>query len=175
MSIEFTLRIRRCLLVMLTSSTVGAVPCLATEVAMEQAVRTALLFNFLKFTEWPVAASPQLQVCIATGDPELMTAMEALNQRTVRGKPLTMTRYRQQAGCDVLYVDSRQRWVGMAESPAPHALTIGGYAGFVADGGMIEIALQEGGVRFDIGLREARRAGLRFYPQLLQLARRIVE
>jgi hypothetical protein len=54
-------------------------------------------------------------------------------------------------------------------------LTISGYAGFVADGGMIEIVLQQGGTRFDINLGEAKRAGLRLYPQLLKLARRIVE
>jgi hypothetical protein len=40
---------------------------------------------------------------------------------------------------------------------------------------MIEIALQEDGARFEINLAEGRRAGLRFSPQLLRLARRVYE
>ena len=40
---------------------------------------------------------------------------------------------------------------------------------------MIEIALQEDGARFDINLAEGRRAGFRFSPQLLRLARHVHE
>ncbi len=75
----------------------------------------------------------------------------------------------------MIYVDSHQRWNGIEKPALTHALTIGGYTGFVNDGGMIEIVLQSGGSRFDINLGEAKRAGLRFYPQMLKLARRLVE
>ena len=150
----------------------------ATVAAPEAAVRAALVFNFLKFTEWPAEAADDthLHVCIASGDPELLAVMETLNARQVHGKAVLITSFRQQADCDVIYVDSRQRWNSITEKPGqPHALTISGYAGFVADGGMIEIVLQQGGSRFDINLGAAKRAELRLYPQLLKMARRIVE
>lgn len=156
---------------------VAATPAFAADAASEQSMRAVLVYNFIKFTEWSTAASdPQLRVCIASGDPAQIAALEALDERRVRGKPLEAVRFRRQADCDVIYVDSRQRWKEIAAQPAAgHILTVGGYVGFVADGGMIEIALQESGARFDINLQEAKRAGLRFYPQLLRLARRIVE
>jgi len=171
---------RRWLLVMLASSVLGSTLVFAAESASEQAARAALLFNFIKFTEWPAAADlPQphpLYICTATRDLVQIDALEELSTRQVRGKPLTTIRYSKQANCNVLYVDSRQRWLSIAEEKTkPHTLTIGSYAGFAADGGMIEIVLQEGGARFDINLAAAKRAELRFYPQLLKLARRIVE
>lgn len=151
-------------------------PALATEAASEQAVRAALVFNFIKFTEWPAVGDPQLRVCIATGDAAQIAALDALGERRVRGIPVVTTRFRRQADCDIIYVDSSQRWNEISEKrTGTRTLTIGGYPGFVADGGMIEISLREGGARFDINLLEAKRVGLRFYPQLLRLARRIVE
>jgi YfiR/HmsC-like len=171
-------RWRNWLQAMLAGSLLGYAAVVAAESATEPVVRTALLFNFLKFTEWPAEASDatHLHVCIASSDPELIAAMETINARQVQGKAVLIMGFRQQADCEVIYVDSRQRWNSIREKPGQaHALTIGGYAGFVTDGGMIEIILQQGGSRFDINLGEAKRAGLRFYPQLLKLARRIVE
>ena len=161
---------------MLASLMAGWSAALATETASEQAVRAAMLFNFLKFSERPAAASPRLQICVASSDPEQLAAMETLGDRRVRDKPLTVVRFRQQTDCDVIYVDSRQLWNGIADRQAARqALTLGSYPGFLADGGVIEIAFEDGTARFDINLSTAKRAGLRLYPQLLRLARRIVE
>lgn len=166
------------LLALLLPSLSGLASVFAAEAASEQAIRAALLFNFIKFTQWPATAvdKPQLRVCIATDDWLQIEALEALDKRLVHGKPLAAMRFSGQSDCGVIYVDSRQRWNEMLEQRVTgRALTIGSYAGFVTDGGMIEISLQEGRARFDINLLEAKRAGLRFYPQLLRLARRIVE
>lgn len=153
-------------------------PAGAGEVATEQSMRAALVFNFIKFTEWPAAATQnaQLRLCIASNDQTQIAALEALDARSVRGMPLVAVRFRRQADCNVIYVDARQRWLELAEKLAGvPVLTIGSYPGFVTDGGMIELALQEGGSRFDINQLEAKRAGLRLYPQMLRLARRILE
>lgn len=156
----------------------GVAPAAAAAGASEQAVRAALVFNFIKFTQWPAAAGGDtpLRLCIASGDPAQVAALEALGERRVRNLPLAPVRLTRPANCDVIYVDSSQRWNEVVgKLGGGHALTIGGYAGFAADGGMIEISLQDGSARFDINLLEAKRAGLRFYPQLLRLARRVME
>lgn len=169
-------RVLLCLYALLAPAAFVSAPALATEAASEQAVRAALVFNFIKFTEWPAVGDPQLRVCIATGDAAQIAALDALAERRVRGIPVTTARFRRQADCDVIYVDSSQHWNEISEKrTGTRTLTIGSYPGFVADGGMIEISLREGGARFDINLLEAKRVGLRFYPQLLRLARRIVE
>lgn len=167
---------RRLALLLALMAPVGAAA--AAEPASEQAVRAALVFNFIKFTEWQPATNGDspLRICAATGDPVQVAAFEALAERQVRGLPLVISRFRQQINCDVIYVDSSQRWSEVPDRRIlGRALTIGGYPGFAAEGGMIEVSMQEGQVRFDINLAEARRAGLRFYPQLLRLARRILE
>lgn len=150
---------------------------MAADSASEQAVRAALVYNFLQFTEWPPgAAAGRLRLCVAVADPEQMAAMEALGDRRVRDQLVSVVRLGAQADCDAIYVDSRQRWQAVAERHAgKRTLTVGGYPWFAADGGMIEIVLQDGSTRFDVNLAEARRAGLRLYPQLLRLARRVAE
>lgn len=152
----------------------------AQDLASEQALRAAMVFNFLKFTEFP-AETPgnpaRLRLCIAVGDPQQAEALYALVGRKVGGRELVVVRLAgQEDDCHVFYVDSPQRWNAAADSRAlRRALTLSAYAGFAQDGGMIEIALQAEGARFDINLGKSRRAGLRFAPQLLRLARRVHE
>lgn len=156
----------------------GSAPVLAGETITPQAVRAALVYNFIKFTDWPAAAAgpARLRLCAATGDPVQMAAIEALGNRLVRGIPLVPVRFVQQLDCRVIYVDSPRLWQEVVDRQAAgQALTIGSYPGFVRDGGMIEISQFDGQTRFDINLLEARRAGLHLQPQLLRLARRIVE
>jgi hypothetical protein len=172
------IRIRPLLLALLALAGSAAAPALASDAVSEQAVRAALVFNFIKFTEWPAAMTgePYLRLCVATRDVAQMTALEQLEERQVRGQRLAIVRFGHQENCRVIYVDSSQRWHDMLDKRTPeHALTIGAYPGFAAEGGMIEISLQESGARFDINLATAKRAGLRIYPQLLRLARRILE
>ncbi|CAG0980472.1 hypothetical protein RHDC4_01850 [Rhodocyclaceae bacterium] len=170
-------RILLLLIALLVPAAPGSAPALATETITPQAVRAALIYNFIKFTDWPSTAGPaRLRLCAATGDPAQMAAIEALDDRPVRGMSLIPVRFVQQLDCKVIYVDSPRLWQEVvARQASGQALTIGSYPGFVRDGGMIEISQLDGQTRFDINLHEARRAGLHLQPQLLRLARRIVE
>lgn len=155
-------------------------PATPQHMPTEQSVRAAMVFNFLKFTEFSpdaIANAEHLRLCIAVGDPRQAEALAGLAGRRVWNRELIVA---QLAGrdddCHVLYVDSRQRWNAARERHAfPRTLTISAYPGFAQDGGMIEIALLEEGARFDIKPAEGRRAGLRFSPQLLRLARHVYE
>lgn len=155
-------------------------PVSAQDMPAEQAVRAAMVFNFLKFTEFPpesVTDAQRIRLCIAVGDQRQAEALTALSGRKVGGRELSVARLAgRDDDCQVLYVDSRQRWGAVEETRVfRRTLTISAYPGFVRDGGMIEIALQEDGTRFDINLAEGRRAGFRFSPQLLRLARHVHE
>jgi hypothetical protein len=158
-------------------------PAAAQDMPSEQSLRAALVFNFLKFTEFPpegvanTQPAQPIRLCVIAGDPLQVEALNALSGRRVGTRELTVVRLSgRDDGCQVLYVDLRQRWNVIKEQRAfLRTLTISAYPGFARDGGMIEIALQEDGARFEINLAEGRRAGLRFSPQLLRLARRIHE
>lgn len=171
---------KRCLLlsIALLGALAGAPAALAAETASEQAVRAALLFNFIKFADWQdvPAGATQLRLCVASDDPAQTAALEALGNRPIRGMRLAVAPYHRPGDCDVIYVDSHKRWREIAGRPGnSQALAIGNYPGFVADGGMIGISLQDGSLRFDINLAEAKRAGIRLSPQLLRLARHVLE
>ncbi|PWB48034.1 MAG: hypothetical protein C3F18_11770 [Nitrosomonadales bacterium] len=152
----------------------------AQNMPSEQSVRAAMVFNFLKFTEFPpesIANTEQIRLCMAVGDSRQEEALAALSGRKVWGRELAVVHLAGRGDdCHVLYVDLRQRWNAAEERRTfLRTLTISAYPGFARDGGMIEIALREDGARFDINLAEGRRAGFRFSPQLLRLARHVYE
>ena len=150
----------------------------AAQTASENTVRAVLLFNLLKFAELPVdtAHSDHLAVCVAAGDPELLLAMRPLAERSVRGKSLMLQTPGGGAHCDVIYVDSRARWQAVqVQMDTTGSLTVGLYPGFINDGGLVEVEIQQGRPRFDIHQAAARQAGIRFNPQLLRLARRLID
>lgn len=153
---------------------------LAEELPGEHAVRAAMVFNFLKFSELPrdvLAGSPTLEICLAVGDERQAQALSALSGRKVAGRELKVTPLNGSSGeCHVLYVDSRQRWNTLKKRHGlRRVLSISAYPGFARDGGIIEIAVESDGVQFDINLVEGRNAGIRFSPQMLRLARRIYD
>jgi ABC-type uncharacterized transport system substrate-binding protein len=136
-----------------------------------QRVRAAMGLNFLKFTEWPATVGQDLHLCIASGDPRLIAALDALAGRPVRDKRVLTSRFSRDASCDAIYVDSRQYWGEITAGRSfGRALTLGAYSGFARDGGMIEIIARDGGSRFEIYQADANRVGLRFHPELLRLA-----
>jgi hypothetical protein len=146
----------------------------------EQSMRAAMVFNFLKFTEFPPDAAgdaQRLRLCISVGDSAQAEALAALSGRKVWNRELLVVRLGERDEyCQIVYVDTRQRWNAALENRRfSGALTISAYRGFVVDGGIIEIDLQSDGNRFDVNLAQARLARLRLSPQLLRLARRIHE
>lgn len=165
-------------LVMLAACSSLVWPATADELPGEQSMRSAMLFNFLKFTEFPRQSIDKIrviQVCIGVRDRIQMEALAALSGRKVAGRELRVVDFALRRGdCQVLYVDSRQRWNALVTDPAIRdALTISSYAGFAEEDGMIEIGRQDDGIRFDINLDQARRAGFGFSPQMLRLARKV--
>lgn len=152
----------------------------AQDLPSGESVRAAMVFNFLKFAEFPpeaIASSPGIRLCVAARDTRQAEALLALAGRKVGGRKLLVTDFTAQSGvCQVLYVDSPRRWSTASEHNAlRRALTISDYPGFVRDGGMIEIDVRKDGIQFDVNLVEAQRAGFNFAPQMLRLARQIHE
>ncbi|MDD5295412.1 MAG: YfiR family protein [Rhodocyclaceae bacterium] len=155
-------------------------PALAADLPSEQSLRSAMVFNFLKFSEVPRdgnAGTAQGRLCIAVADPLQVEAFMALSGRKLWGGELSVARYTGRSDdCRALYVDSRQRWNAAVDQHAlRQTLTISAYPGFAREGGMIEIVFEESGTRFDINLAEIRRAGIHLSPQLLRLARHVYE
>jgi hypothetical protein len=113
--------LRRSLLFVL-AVVMAAWPALAAdlETASENAVRAVLLYNFLSFADLPGNGADQkaLHICVAARDPELLAAMERLQERRIRGRTLYAQGFGPDIHCDAIYIDSRARWQAMSEGRA---------------------------------------------------------
>ena len=145
----------------------------------ERLLKAAYIYNFAKFTRWPVSGqreSTSLALCIMGEDP-LATELERLSAKRVGEKLLQIKHIQQevaQAECQILYVahsaQNTYRHGVMAQAAAP-ILTVSEISGFARAGGIIELFHEEGKVRFLINLDAAREAGLVLSSRLLSLAR----
>ena len=169
---------RLCQCIVLLAASCG--PCHSAPapqiVPSEQMVRAAMVFNFLRFTDFPpgsVARGGVIRLCVDVSDKRQEMALSELSGRRIGGHTLVV-REGTAGGrpCQVLYVDSHASWNASAKLGA---LTIGSYAGFARDGGMIEIAVGGDGTSFDINRAESGNAGFHFSPQLLNLATNVYE
>jgi hypothetical protein len=70
----------------------------------------------------------------------------------------------------MLYLDSALPPAVRALSDQTDALTVSNAKNFARSGGMIELFTENNRLRFIINLENAKRAGLRINPSLLQLA-----
>ncbi len=151
--------------------------------ATDVELRVALLFNFMRFAEWPNGAlgpdGAPVTVCIARGDVEMERTLGVLEQRNIRERPIAIRQIdapRQVGACHVLYLPDallgRLSDFADAAQQGP-ILTVSNGAGFVDDGGMIGLKLAAERYQFEVNNEAVRRAGLRLPPQLLSLASRV--
>jgi len=150
-------------------------------------VQAVVLFNFIRFTEWPAGTleGDAPFVIGVAGNRALEDELVALSDKqTVLERRVRVVRVktsRDLAGCHVLYINAVSS-PGEEAGPAfgelmPQArgkpiLTVSSDAGFVKQGGIVNIYKAETGkLRFEIAPDNAKAAGLVLSSRLLSLAR----
>jgi len=147
----------------------------------EPALKGVFIYNFAKFTEWPVDAVPvaaPLVMCVF-GDLAVGDALErAVKGRVIPGHAVTVVQgpaAASQQVCNVIYVSgvtagqAAQLVAGVRDVPV---LTISDIEGFTDLGGIVRFFFESGRLRFVIHLESAKRAGLQISSNLLALAKR---
>lgn len=158
---------------------VVALPARAQAPGPEE-VKTAYLFNFARFVEWPPeSAEDALNVCVQ-GDLDLYrTATQSLRGRQVGSRVISVqyvTSPATTAGCEILYIapDSRERARrALAFAGRRPILTVGEAENFLALGGIIRFVTDAGTLQFEVNLKRANEAGLQISSQMLQFARHV--
>jgi hypothetical protein len=157
----------------------GPGPALA-QTASAPALKAAYLVNFAKFTEWPAeAARPgaALVLCVA-GEPRVTKALEeATAGRDVDGHPLT-TRSVDIEGpvhaCHVVYVedaDGRRTLQLLERVKDKPILTVSDHNNFARMGGVANLFIEGGRMRFAVNVDALQRSKLRLSSRLLSLAK----
>jgi hypothetical protein len=142
-------------------------------------LKAALVSKFPQFVDWPKDATPSrapLVVCVAAPDPFGADLDDLLEGLTVNGRQAIARRVDREpdvAGCQVLYLPARPGHHPndlLRPALSRPILTVSDDPAFLDDGGIIQLRLVSGRVRFDVNAGAARKVGLHISSQLLQLA-----
>jgi hypothetical protein len=164
-----------------------------TQPDVERSVKAACLYNFTKFVTWPDVAwgDPEAPVVIGLiGDDPFGPALDnAVRGKQAHGRPVEVVRLgplkeeepvpRQRLRqCHILFValaeQARAPEVRAAVRDAP-VLTVSDIPEFAVEGGVIELAVEQGQVRCRVNREAARRHGLELSAKLLRLSQIVRE
>jgi hypothetical protein len=165
-----------CLLFLLLA---GTTTQLYAQDVTEVTLKGAFLFNFARFTEWPAdALQPDSAVatCVV-GDVAVGDALtRTVKGKRISGRPITVTTIAPDKSlptCQVLYLsgmaDARIADVVSKVREMP-ILTVSDAEAFSRRGGIVEMFVDAGRMKFRINARSAKRARLKLSSQLLALA-----
>jgi hypothetical protein len=141
-------------------------------------VKAALLYNFAKFAEWSalVPGAP-IVVCIVGNEPIAEAFVAAVRGQQISGHPLNLKRPPDSTtwpSCQLLFIGEarfRESSSGLVGIKAAPVLTVSDSAGFARSGGIIELYIENGQMRFVINLDAVERSGLQLSSRLLGLAK----
>ena len=152
--------------------------------ALEHRVKAAFLYNFARFVDWPTNAFADADapfVIGVFGDESMAQALE----QTVKGKSIGNRAIQTRRipdptrinPCQILFIaQSKTQQVARVLAMVGRApvLLVGESPGFVAAGGAIGFASDEGRVRFEANTAMAEHTGLKISSKLLRLATSVV-
>ena len=153
------------------------------ESAKEYELKAAYIYNFTKFTSWPITSFPDESAPLmiwVLGNERIAAALETLVKgHTSNGRPISVRavpRASDREGLHVLYVDVSQDAKLTAVKAAfssPGLLTVGESQRFADLGGAIRLIVEGERLQFEISSQATQRAGLTLSSQLLMLAKAV--
>jgi uncharacterized protein DUF4154 len=173
-----------CLLcAVLTVLMVGAVPARALavgDVVAVSALKAAFLYNFAKFSEWPadvLVPGQRLAMCVV-GDAAVADALgETIKGHAIDGHELTVTVLKADesaSGCHLLYVsapETKRSAVLLLAARSLSVFTVSDADQFAESGGIAQLIVENGRMRFAINLDAAQRVRVHLSSKLLALAK----
>ncbi|MEZ0261844.1 MAG: YfiR family protein [Alphaproteobacteria bacterium] len=146
-------------------------------VLQENEIKAGMLYNFLKYIEWPdekLGASPAISICLFGGDP-FKGYLDKTRGKTVHQKPITVKNVssaQEVSLCNLLYISDgkREQWAAIApQLKGRGVLTVSSFQGFARGGGMIEFGRENERIKVMLNLGAVKGASLKVQPRLLRL------
>jgi hypothetical protein len=147
-----------------------------TEEGEENAIKTAFLFNFFKFINWPLEVSlATLDLCTIYND-QLGDSLAVLENKLVGDRLLLVRRnldVDEIKDCHLVYISSSVENVGAILKKVKDLpiVTVGDQAKFIAQGGMIGLVQDGDRLSFEINLDVSKAQGVHISAKLLKLAK----
>ncbi len=146
--------------------------------ADEETVKTAYLYNFAKFVQWPDEQRPTLRLCVV-GDNVLGKALDSLIGKPVRNMQIDVRHaivLQDIPQCDLVFLPA-----GQARSLERVRQIVNGYPILIVaestdalpKGAIVAMIQRDNRIVFEVDLTTARHLGLQVSAKLLQLARKV--
>jgi hypothetical protein len=147
------------------------------DVTLDIAVKAGFLFNFAKFTEWPaLPPGAPIMFCLVGSDAVATALNETVRGQSISGHALDVSWPQDGAAwktCQLLFVpdtEIRRSFGSLVALKTLPVLTISDSKSFSQTGGIIELYVESGRMRFAINVDAVERSGLRLSSRLLGLA-----
>ena len=150
----------------------------------EDQIKAAMIFNIMRFVDWPESALPTtrdtIDICVVNRG-STASAVEKLQEKQVKGKNIIVRQVSRAggfSGCQVLLLSDTERQNATAileQTRSMPVMTVGDSRGFAASGGVFGFMVLEGKIRFEVNLAAAQRHRIRISSQLLKLAQTVRE
>jgi hypothetical protein len=149
---------------------------------VEHQIKAGLLYNFLKYTQWPAASMPRdgspISVCVLGGDPFgghlRPMAGRTVNQHVIAIRPVRSVG--ETDGCALLFIhaDEKPNWPSLQSALMGRSvLTVSDFEGFAIEGGMIEFTRMANRIGVAINTDQIAAANLMVEDRLLRLANNV--
>jgi hypothetical protein len=148
--------------------------------ANEYEIKAAYLLNFPNFVDWPSSINQDphspIRLCLLGSDPLGSALSRMMADRLSRGRSLLLRRVSRTdpvSDCQILYIGpSEGKYIPQILDSLHNvsALTVGETEQFAAQGGMIQLVMEDNRIRFKINPGAALEAGIRISSKLLALA-----
>ncbi len=145
--------------------------------SMEGRVKSAFIYNYARFVEWPQSRGQGPFVIAVLGEDELRSFLEQTIQgKTLNGRPLRLIHLKSVSDSEAYHMlvierSEKRHMKEIAQSLAGKpVLSVCDFDTCNRDGGTIGLQVIDESVRFSINLEAAEQSGLRISSQLLKLA-----
>ncbi len=183
------LLLRRVWETIVLAAAAGTVPASAQVVvdesaaSLERSVKAAFVFKFAGFVEWPAEALPPdapIRIGVMGEETIVREIAEAASSRTVEGRRVLAKRVEpgdSLEGVHILFMRELafRKLEGEVAVLKPEAMLIVTESpGALERGSIVNFAVDDGRVRFDLSIEAAERRGLKLSSRLITVARRVV-
>ena len=136
-------------------------------------LRAAIVFNVLRFVEFPIEQGRTIEFCVAADAPE-NAALRSLSGRRAGARPVLVRTIRggSYGGCDVVFLSSADS-DQIERASGRGRLLIGNGRSFIDNGGAVGLVQSGGQVRFQLNLRAASQSKVVISSRLIRLASKV--
>jgi hypothetical protein len=170
------------LLLIAAVANAGAAAIAQELVQSEARLKSAFIFNFAKFVEWPADAFSEpnspLVVCIVGQESLAAELAQLIQGKSANGRPVVVRRFavgQELRPCHILFISAKNEGSLsqiLKAARGASVLTVGETEGFIKAGGIIRFIAVKDRLQFEISSASAEHSGLKISSRLMRLARK---